>query len=104
MIWGSFEQPVLFLELDTRQVAKKVMVTLVERQNSSEEMGDTARRTAIRESLLTDRRMKIHLELIKKKHLKETERNKIPWSDETKQFGLRSKLHIWKFATCVVTH
>ena len=58
----------LFLEQDilVRQVAKKVMVTLVERQNSSEEMGDTARRTAIRESLLTDRHMKIHLELIKK--------------------------------------
>ena len=100
--WGSFEQLALFLEqvILGKQVAKKVMVTLVELQNSSEEMGEGLPWESL--SSLTDTWK--FTRSWSKKHLKETERHNTPWSDETKQFGLCSKIHIWKFATCVVTH
>ena len=92
-----------------REVTINPMVTLIELQNSSVEMGEPLRRTTIfaalhqsglygrvarRKPLLSKRHMTALLEF-GKRHLKtQTKRNKILWSDETKiqLFGQASRL------------
>ena len=80
-----------------REVTKSPMVTLTELQSSSVEMGEPSRRTTIsaalhqsgrygrvarQKPLLSKRHMTDHLEFAKR-HLKDSQTNKIIWSDET---------------------
>ena len=97
-----------------REVTKNPMVTLIEGQTSSVEMGEPSRRTtfsaALHQSglygrvarwkpLFIKRHMTAHLEFAKR-HLKnsQTMRNNILWSDETKieLFGLNPKRNVWR--------
>ena len=96
-----------------REVTKNQMVTLMELQSSSVEMGEPSRRTTISAALrqsglygrvarlkpfLSIRHMTAHLESAKR-YLKDSQRmrNKILWSDETKieLSGLNAKRHVW---------
>ena len=89
-----------------REVTKSVKVTLTELQSSSVEMRETPRKTTItaalhqsglygrvarRKPFLSKRHMTAHLD-------SQTMRNKIFWSDETKNelFGLNAKCHFWR--------
>ena len=97
-----------------RKVTKNLMVTLIELQSSSVEMGEPFRRTAIFAALhqsslygkvarwklfLSKRHMTARLEFTKR-HLKDSQtmRNNIFWSDDSKidLFGLNAKRHIWR--------
>ena len=97
-----------------REVTKNLMVTLSELQCSSVERGEPSRRTTIsaaihqsglyarvarRKPLLSKRLLAAHLEFAKI-HLtdSQTMRNKILWSDETKNelFGMNARRHVWR--------
>jgi hypothetical protein len=114
------EPPRVFLELAAGQnehsgekVTKNPMVTLIELQSSSVEMGEPSRRTTIsaalhqsglygrvarQKPLLSERHMTGHL--FAKGHLRDSQtmRNNILGSDETKieLFDLNAKRHVWR--------
>jgi hypothetical protein len=97
------------------------MVTLIELQSSSVEMGEPSRRTTVsaavhqsgrygrvarQKPLLSKRYMTARLEFAKR-HLSDSQtmRNKILWSDETKieLFGLNVKQHVWRKSGTIPT-